>query len=135
MAEKKEYDSKAFAVANLNAQRANMLIELKEVPDRSVSGKTQKFPVLSIKGSPFHDAHTKDCKILGIKQEWDGATIKSANHSDTSLEGYAWNIDDGLTVTGHESLKILADAGVEFPAADQFMSRAASVKKGKTMTI
>lgn len=103
-AEKKEEPRvKAFAVANLNAQRTNMRIEL----------NNNRVPVLTIKGSPFHDAHMKDCEALGLKPQ----------------DGYAWSMDDGLTITGEESLKILAEAGVEFPGADQFVTRGRKAAK------
>ena len=98
VAEKKEDPkAKAFAVANLNAQKANMRMELKD----------NRGPVLTIKGSSFHDAHMRDCEAIGIKPQ----------------DGYAWSMDDGLTISGEESLKLLAEAGVEFPGADQFVMR------------
>ncbi len=123
MAEKKEYDRKEFAVENLNAQIANMRISIKETPDReTAAGKRKGIPVLVIR-SAFD--HTDDMEALGIKRMQDGTVAnikgKTAEKPDEGFE----LLSDGLTmtVTGDESLKILEQAGVEFPGAEQFDSR------------
>ncbi len=133
LAEKKEDARvKTFAVANLNAQRANMRIDLASVDAREGPlGSRIDVPVLTIKGSAFD--HIIDLEILGLGEMWDGASpIIKGKYSDKPNEGYTLDRGDGSTVTirGEESLKILAEAGVEFPAANQFLSPARKMARG-----
>jgi hypothetical protein len=131
MAEKKEYDRKAIAVANLNAQKANMRMGFNEIPDREATiGKKKEIPELTIRSSFDHSA---DLVSLGMQRRWDGAANREKDHHSKINEGYEL-MSGGLTmtVTGEESLKILAEAGVDFPGADQFMSPVLKATRGSS---
>ena len=131
MAENKEYDLKAFAAGNLNAQKANMRIDLKLVDAREGAvGSKKSVPVVTIQDSPFD--HTDDLRTLGLKKMWEtGFPLIQGEYDKTPYEGYDIKGDRKImTVTGEKSLNLLADAGVEFPSFEQFMSLARKVARG-----